>query len=241
MASPSTNVWSSVQALSGGLVVSCQASLGEPLATPQCILALSLSAINGGAKGLRLEGVENIQYVRKHTHVPIIGLIKSQSIPAEDRLNKVYITATFEEAKAVVAAGADIVAIDATSRPRPDGMSPGLLISSIHKELGKPVWADISQTQEGIAAVELGADVVSTTLYGYTSQTYLPKDAGPALELLQQLCQTVSVPVVLEGRIWQPDHVSQAFAIGAYAVVVGSAITRPQLITKRFVRAISSP
>jgi N-acylglucosamine-6-phosphate 2-epimerase len=111
-------------------------------------------------------------------------------------------------------------------------------IGWIQNDLGKPVLADISTVSEGVAAVEAGADLVSTTLYGYTEDTKLPSDAEPALDLLRSLIENINVPVILEGRVWQPDQVARAFADGAYAVVVGSAITRPQLITERFVRAI---
>jgi N-acylglucosamine-6-phosphate 2-epimerase len=222
------------------LIVSCQASQGEPLASPEHITALALSVINGGAKGLRLEGAENIKAVRAVTNVPIIGLSKSKIIKDSERLEKVYITASFAEAEELAKAGSDIIAIDATERPRPDGLDLRKTIELIHKELNKPVLADISTFEEGVNAQQCGADLVSTTLYGYTKETELPPTQGPGLELLKRLASRLQIPVILEGRIWSPQEVSQGFADGAYAVIVGSAITRPQLITERFVQALPS-
>ncbi len=235
-------IGSSIARLKGGLIVSCQASTGEPLCAPQHILALALSAIAGGAVGLRLEGVENIQAIKKDKKVPdqlpVVGLIKSSLIPAADRLHRPYITSTYEEAVAIAEASADIIALDATGRERPDGSSVAEMIRRIHEELDKPVWADIATFGEGMRAAEAGADVVSTTLYGYTEETMAPTELGPALDLLKDLAAHLDVPVILEGRVWQANDVTQAFENGAYAVVVGSAITRPKAITERFVKAI---
>lgn len=224
--------------LKGGLIVSAQASDGEPLAAPEHICALALSGLNGGATGLRLEGADNIAYLRKRTPAPIIGLVKSTAVHEKDRLKSVYITATYQEAAAVAKAGADVVALDATGRPRADGLSLPELVNKIREELGLPVWADVATYEQGLAAAEAGADVVSTTLFGYTEETEKPADHEPDFDLLARLCRDIKKPVVLEGRVWHPSEVKKAFELGAYAVVVGSAITRPQLITKRFVKAI---
>jgi len=224
--------------LKDALIVSCQASDGEPLCAPEHIKALSLCAITGGAKGLRLEGTENIQAVRDITKLPIIGLAKTKGLSEKERLKQVYITATFAEASELATAGADIIALDATDRPRPDGNTASELIAQIHKELKLPVMADISTENEALAAAAAGADLISTTLFGYTNETFVPADHGPALDLLKKVCGVVQAPVILEGRIWHPEEVTQAFKLGAYAVVVGSAITRPHLITARFVKAI---
>lgn len=220
------------------LIVSSQASEGEPLCAPEHICALALSGINGGARGLRLEGAANIEYVRKRTDLPIVGLIKSKNVSEEDKLSKVYITASFEDAKLCADAGSDIVALDATPRQRLDNLSLEETISRIHNELKVPVWADISSFDEGLKARAAGADVVSTTLFGYTAQTSRDAEAPPDFDLLERLCAELDCPIVLEGRVWHPEEVSRAFELGAHAVVVGSAITRPQLITKRFVAAI---
>jgi N-acylglucosamine-6-phosphate 2-epimerase len=232
----------SIQRLAGGLIASCQASSGEPLCQPSHILALALSAIAGGAIGLRLEGADNIFAVKESPllpeNVPVVGLIKSPLIPAEERLSRAYITSTFAEAESIAAAGADIVALDATGRERPDGHSLPEMIRRIHDQLSKPVWADVATFREGIEAAEAGADIISTTLFGYTEETNAPVEQGPALELLAELAASLTIPIILEGRVWHPHEVTEAFERGAFAVVVGSAITRPTLITERFVRAI---
>lgn len=233
-----------LELLKGNLIVSCQASDGEPLCHPSHILALSLSALNGGAGGLRLEGIDNIQYVKEHLekqglgHIPIIGLTKSKTVSKDDLLTSVYITSTFAEAQQIASAGADIIALDATSRARPDGLSLRETIENIHNKLNKLVWADCSSLDDAINASKCGADILSTTLWGYTQETYQKPDVGPNFDLLHELIQYGKCPVILEGRVWSPDEVKQAYEYGAYAVVVGSAITRPQLITKRFVNAI---
>ena len=148
----------------------------------------------------------------------------------------VYITPTLEHARAVVAAGAAIVALDATSRPRPDGRSLGEVISALHAEFGVPVMADISTVEEALAAAALGADVVSTTLSGYTP--YSPQSKEPDLALVAELAPRLTVPVVAEGRVSTPAQARAALDAGAFAVVVGAAITRPQWITAQFVAGI---
>ncbi len=227
-----------LESLKNAVIVSTQAADDEPLNKPEHLLALALSGINGGAKGLRLEGIENIKLIRQHTELPIVGLLKNDAIPESERLSSVYITSTFAEAKQISDAGADIIALDATPRSRPDGLTLKETISRIHNELDKPVWADVARFDEGTAAAEYGADVVSTTLYGYTKETQLESEAPPSFEFLEQLCKNLKKHVVLEGRVWHPEEVTRAFKLGAFAVVVGSAITRPQLITKRFVKSI---
>jgi N-acylglucosamine-6-phosphate 2-epimerase len=232
-----------IEAIDGALIVSCQASSGEPLNHPDHILAMSLSAINGGARALRLEGCENVRHVQQagkrlfKGKLPLVGLTKDE-IPAEDKLTSVYITASFADAQALAEAGADFIALDATGRKRSDGLTLAETIERIHNELKLPVWADCSSFSEGHNAYEAGADIVSTTLYGYTEETALPKEHGPGLDLLREFVAHINVPVILEGRVWTPAELTSAFEIGAYAVVVGSAITRPQLITERFVSAI---
>ena len=231
-----------VKQLEGVLIVSCQASSGEPLCAPEHIVAMSLSAIAGGAKALRLEGMENVAAVRQDRRLPascpIVGLIKDDSVAAEDRPRVPYITNRYEHAEALASAGCDIIALDATGRERADGLTLKEVFKRIHSDLHKSVWADVSTFAEGINAIETGADIVSTTLYGYTEDTAVPRDHGPGFDLLQELINHSPIPVVLEGRVWHPEEVARAFDMGAYAVVVGSAITRPQLIAERFARAV---
>lgn len=231
-----------VKRLEGVLIVSCQASSGEPLCAPEHIVAMSLSAIAGGAKALRLEGLENVSAVRNDPRLPagcpLVGLVKDDAVPADDRPAVPYITNRYEHAEGLASAGCDIIALDATGRPRADGLSLEEVFKRIHSELHKSIWADVSTFAEGIKAIECGADVVSTTLYGYTKETAVTKEHGPGFELLKELISHSPIPVVLEGRVWHPEEVARAFDMGAYAVVVGSAITRPQLITQRFARSI---
>ncbi len=229
-----------IERLKGVLIVSCQAERSEPLGRPEHILALSLTVINGGAGALRLEGVENVELVRKSVDLPIVALSKTENLSKEERLRKAYITPSFQDARALAEAGADIIALDATGRERSDGLDLMSTIEKIHEQLNKPVWADCSSIADGIEAARCGADLVSTTLFGYTAETALADDAGPSFELLSGLIAKVPVPVVLEGRVWHPQEVTKAFELGAHAVVVGSAITRPHYITRRFLNAIPS-
>ncbi|HEY9662764.1 MAG TPA: N-acetylmannosamine-6-phosphate 2-epimerase [Allocoleopsis sp.] len=208
----------SIQRLQQGLVVSCQAPVDSPLHQPNVIAAMSLAAINQGAVGLRLDTPAHIAAVRQQIDAPIIGLWKQQ-IPGYE----VYITPQYEHAVAIAGAGADIIAIDATLRPRPAGETVASLVQQIHQELGKPVMADIDTLEAAIAAVEAGVDLVGTTLYGYTSATR--HCTPPGFELLTKLAQTVPIPVICEGGVASPEMARHALELGAYSVVVGTAIT----------------
>jgi N-acylglucosamine-6-phosphate 2-epimerase len=216
--------------LEGSVVVSCQAAPGSPLDDPQMIAALAQSAALGGAAGFRVDGPANVAAVRAVSDLPIIGIRKVRGPGHEVR-----ITPTLQDARSVVDAGATIVALDATDRPRADGETVAGIISALH-EVGIPVMADVSTLAEAEAAVAVGADLVATTLAGYTPGTSDLDPTEPAFGLLRQL-RGLSVPVVVEGRIWTVEHVERAFEGGAFAVVIGSAITAPNLITRRFVDA----
>jgi len=217
--------------LKRGLVVSCQARENEPLYGEGIMTRMALAAGMGGAVGIRADGSRDISDIKKRASLPVIGICKVKTEGYD-----VYITPTFDAARTIVLAGADIIAIDGTARPRPNGETLSSLIYRIHEELGLPVMADCSTLDEGLAAVIAGANAVSTTLSGYTS--YSPKMEKPDLELLKELIQKAKVPVVAEGRYHYPEQAGHAIQLGAYAVVVGSAITRPQEITKRFVNKI---
>ncbi|MEI5583772.1 MULTISPECIES: N-acetylmannosamine-6-phosphate 2-epimerase [unclassified Agromyces] len=214
--------------LRGRLVVSCQARAGEPLHGPEHMTAMALSAIAGGAGGIRCEGPDDVRAIRSATDLPLIGLWKAGH-------EGVYITPTLEHALQVAEAGADLVAIDATARPRPDGRTLEETIAELTAR-GVAVMADVSTLDEGIAAARAGAAVVGTTLSGYTPETAgVP---GPDVALVAALVRAVDVPVVAEGRIQTPGQLAAAFDAGAWAVVVGGAITRPASITAGFVDAI---
>jgi N-acylglucosamine-6-phosphate 2-epimerase len=204
--------------LRGGLVVSCQAPVESPLHDPQVIAAMAAAAVNQGAVGVRIDTPAHIQAVGQQVQVPIIGLWK-QVFPE----SSVYITPQAHHAAAVAAAGADIIAVDATDRDRPGGETLPELIRYIHEDLQKPVMADIDTLEAAQAAVAAGADVVGTTLYGYTEAT--AGDTPPGFELLTQMVKTLAVPCICEGGIASPIQAKQALDQGAFAVVVGTAIT----------------
>jgi N-acylglucosamine-6-phosphate 2-epimerase len=222
-----------IDGLRGQLIVSCQARQGEPLYGPEHMVAMALSAIMGGAGGLRVEGPTDIRAVRAVTSLPIVGLWKIGE-------SGVYITPTLAAAREVLEAGADIVALDGTARERPDGLSLSETIRLLKRDAGPAqavVLADVSTVAEGIAAEAAGADLVSTTLSGYTP--YSRPGPEPDLDLVAELAAALSIPVLAEGRIAAPEQARLALERGATAVVIGSAITRPQVITAGFVRETS--
>lgn len=222
-----------VNRLKNKVVVSVQAMPSEPLYLDKCIIAMMKSVVKGGAGGLRVAGARDVRNAKALFDVPVIGLTKPDVIPPNWK-EVVYITPTLTEVISLVEADADIVAFDGTMRPRPNGCKLEEIIKYI--KINKRIaMADISTLEEGLQCAEMGAHILSTTLSGYTSHSK-EADEGPDFELLEQLTKRTNVPVVLEGRIWEPWQVDKAFELGAHCVVIGSAITRPQLITKRFVQ-----
>lgn len=215
-----------------GLIVSCQAYEGEPLFGSAIMVAMARAAIEGGAVGIRANSPPDIEAIRQITTLPIIGLFK-----VHHHESPVYITPDGAAAAAVAAAGSDIIAIDATGRPRANGTTLAQLIEYIHTVLHKPVMADISCVADAQLAEEYGAEVLSTTLSGYTAHGR-PAIDGPDFELLETLVDRHTLPVIAEGRYHEPWQVARAFELGAHAVVVGGAITRPQDITRRFARVV---
>lgn len=223
-----------LQAIKSGLVVSCQAAEGNPLHGPQFMAAMAAAAAAGGAVGLRAEGAGDIAAIVAATGLPVIGIRKTARPPG----GGVFITPSFTDAELVVGAGASIVATDGTPRARPDGHDLETLIRRIHDELGVPVMADVDNLESGRYAEQAGADLLGTTLSGYTDPGTVPSE--PDIELIAALVSASLLPVIAEGRFWTPEAVEQAFAAGAYAVVVGTAITNPLAITRRFVSARES-
>ena len=222
-----------INRLKNKVVVSVQAMPSEPLYLEKCMAAMMKSVVKGGAGGLRVAGTRDVKNAKTLFDIPVIGITKPDIIPANWQ-EIVYITPTLKEVIELVEAGADIIATDGTQRKRPNNEKLADLIKYIHinKRLA---MADISTVEEGIKAQEAGADILSTTLAGYTLESASSPVNGPDFELLEELVKATSIPVVLEGRIWEPEQVNKAFNLGAHCVVIGSAITRPQLITKRFV------
>lgn len=216
--------------LKGKIVVSSQAMPDEPLYKEECMFAMMQSVINGGAAALRVAGTRDVKNA-KQLGVPIIGLTKPDGLPPNWK-EIVYITPGLKEVQGLIDAGADIIAFDGTSRPH-DNCTLEEIINLIHQSK-RLAMADISTLEEGVNCANLGADIISTTLAGYTLESGEPTK-GPDYELLEKLVASVNKPVILEGRIWEPSEVKKAFELGAHCVVIGSAITRPQLIVKRFI------
>lgn len=217
----------------GKLIVSCQAQEGEPLHIPGYMAKMALAAELGGASGIRAESPEDIKDIKAEVDLPVIGLWKVKSPECD-----VYITPTLEAVKAVYEAGADIIAVDCTFRKNVQGKWAYEIIDEIKKEFNVPVLADISTLEEGINAEKNGADLVSTTLSGYTS--YSPQSNEPDFELISSLSRKLNIPLMAEGKIWTVEQAIHALDIGAYGVIIGSAITRPKNITRRFVDAINN-
>ncbi|PJF35821.1 MAG: N-acetylmannosamine-6-phosphate 2-epimerase [Candidatus Thermofonsia Clade 1 bacterium] len=220
-----------LKSLQGGLIVSCQAQPHSPVYGARFMAAFARCAEIGGACAIRANGVRDVRAVRQAVSLPIIGINKRR-----DPRYPVYITPTFASARQVVRAGAHIVALDATHRPRQGGASPESLIKRIREELGVLVMADIDTLEEAQMAEASGADMIATTLAGYTAQR--ARTAGADLELVSALAARLHVPVICEGRLATPSAVRAAFEAGAYAVVVGTAITNPIAITQAFVAAL---
>jgi len=215
-----------------GLIVSCQALEGEPLYGPGIMAKMALAAKDGGAIGLRANGVSDIADIKKVCDLPIIGIIK-RKYPGYD----VYITPTLKEIEELIQVKPDIIAVDCTLRKRPGFDRPEDYIRAIKENYDVILMADISTYEEGVNAFYAGADIIATTMAGYTDYT---RDRElPDIELIKKLVDKVSVPVIAEGHIETPEQAVKCLEAGAFAVVVGSAITRPQLITKKFVESIS--
>lgn len=219
-----------VDYLKGKVIISVQAMPDEPLYKEECLTAMMQSVVNGGAKGLRLAGGRDVKNAKRLFNVPVIGLTKPDKLPANWK-EVVYITPTLKEVRELVEAGADIIATDATLRKRPKESLEEIL--AFIKQNNKLAMADISNFEEGMNAAKLGFDFISTTLSGYTQNSDCTQN-GPDFKLLEQLVKNTNCPIILEGRVWEPSEVDKAFELGAHCVVIGSAVTRPQLITKRF-------
>lgn len=211
-------------------MVSVQATPGSPLAAPEHMAALARAAQAGGADGIRAEGRADIAAIEAAVNLPIIGLCKRE-VPGTD----VYLTPTLEDAREVLGAGADLVAVDATDRPRADGTRGAGFVAALADEIGPRVVADVDDLAAGVAAAEAGAAAVATTLAGYLGDG--PPPADPDLRLVRVLAERVVVPVLAEGRYATAEQVRAAFAAGAFAVVVGTAITDAVALTRGLVAA----
>jgi N-acylglucosamine-6-phosphate 2-epimerase len=217
--------------LRNGLIVSCQAAPGSPLANRGLMSYMAEAAEAGGAAAIRTEGLRDIAEIKKAVSIPIIGLIKLKS-----EITPIVITPLLEHVYQLMEAGADLIAVDATLRKRVDGTFGNDFVAQA-KAVGAQILADIDDLNSAIDAEKSGAIAVLTTLSGYTNG---PVPEFPDIDLVKSCSNHCAVPVIAEGRYNSPELVSQAFDAGAWSVCVGSAITDPWLSTKRFVKAIKN-
>jgi N-acylglucosamine-6-phosphate 2-epimerase len=224
-----------IEKLKNGVIVLCHAEGDEPFNFPNYIAAFAKAAEMGGAVGIRVQGIDNIKSVRSTVKLPIIGILRG--IYAD---GWALITPDVSDVENLINAGADIVALDVTKRVRPNGMDGFEFLELLRKRYSVPLIADVSTYIEGVRAAELGADLIATTLSGYTEYTEDIADDFPDFNLIERLTAEIHIPVIAEGRIWSPSEAAHALKCGAYAVVVGSAITRPRVITQRFVEVLKN-
>lgn len=220
--------------LKGGLIVSCQALSHEPLHSSFIMSRMAYAAMEGGASGIRANSTEDIEAIREAVSLPIIGLIKKDYPDSS-----VYITPTEEEVAQLVEVGAHIIATDFTDRIRPGGKTREEFFAPIRMKYPDTLFmADCATLEDAIAAQAAGFDLAGTTLCGYTPGTQ--GTALPAFSLMESMVRELSIPIIAEGGIWTPEQLRQALDTGVFAAVVGTAITRPQEITKRFAAQIHS-
>ncbi|MBS4208678.1 N-acetylmannosamine-6-phosphate 2-epimerase [Bacillus sp. FJAT-50079] len=213
------------------LIVSCQALEDEPLHGSEMMAKMAQAAKEGGAIAIRSNSATDVAAIKKQTGLPVIGLVKRNYSDSE-----VFITATLKEVKELLAVKPAVIALDATIRKRPNDEVLKDLVDYIHENSDALVMADIATIRDAEYAIECGVDMISTTLSGYTSDS--PKLEGPDFKLVEQLAKISSIPVIAEGRINTPEQAQKMLDLGAWSIVVGSAITRPQLITQSFVKGI---
>ena len=223
-----------LERIKGGLIVSCQALPEEPLHSSYIMSRMAYAAMEGGAVGIRANSVADIREIKKTVDLPVIGIIKK--VYAD---SSVYITPTMEEIDALAACGADIIATDGTLRMRPQGESLDDFFSRVRKKYPEQLFmADCSTVEEALHADELGFDFIGTTLVGYTDQSRHLKIENNDFEIIREILAKAKHPVIAEGNINTPEKAKRVIELGCYSVVVGSIITRPQLITKSFAQVL---
>lgn len=221
-----------LEQIKGGLIVSCQALPTEPLYDSYIMSKMAWAAYLGGAVGIRANTVVDIKAIKEKVDLPVIGIIKKDYDDSD-----VYITPTMDEVDALVEVGCEIIAVDATNRLRPNGVTFEEFFRAVRAKYPNQLFmADTSCFEEGKLAAELGIDLVGTTMAGYTPYTKGRK--LPDVELIEKYVSELDVPVIAEGGIWVPEDLKNVYRAGAFSAVCGTAITRPMDITKRFVKAL---
>jgi N-acetylmannosamine-6-phosphate 2-epimerase/N-acetylmannosamine kinase len=218
-----------LQSLAGGLIVSCQAPDIDPFRDAASMARFAQAAERGGALGIRANSAEDVKAIARAVRVPVIGIQKRTQADG-----KVLITPSFEDARDLVDAGAQIVAVECTARAQRFGALE--LVRRIRAELGVAVMADVATLEEALAAEEAGADLVASTMRGYTEETEEIQVFQPGF--IAALVARLTIPVLAEGRVDTPQQAAEALRAGAHAVIVGTAITRPEVITARFAAAL---
>ena len=223
-----------VESLKGKLIVSCQALPHEPLHSSFIMGRMALAAKEGGAYGIRANTKEDIAEIQARVDLPVIGIVKRDY---ED--SKVYITPTMKEINELMEVRPDIIALDATHSLRPGGRTLDEFYREIRKSYPEQLlMADCSTVEEALHADPLGFDFIGTTLVGYTDQSKSLKIESNDFEIIRQIVAKVKHRVIAEGNINTPEKARRVIELGAFSVVVGSIITRPQLITKSFAEAL---
>lgn len=214
------------QSIKGGLIVSCQVPSGTAIDTPEFIAAQALTVLKAGAVGIRAEGIANVRAVAKSVSVPVIGLVKRYLSDTP-----VFITPSVKDVVDLEAAGASIIAVDATERLRADGINFGSFVKQIRIKTNIPLLADVDTLEAGLIAEAEGCEAIATTLSGYTDE---PAPKLPNLLLVEQLARRVKIPIIAEGGFSRPEQMKQALEAGAWSVCIGTAITNPFLLTQSF-------
>ncbi len=225
-----------MEQIHGKLIVSCQALPHEPLHSSFIMGRMALAAKEGGAAGIRANTAEDITEIKKQVDLPVIGIVKRDYDNCE-----VYITPTMKEIDELVAAGPEIIAIDATDRLRPEGKTLEEFVREIRAKYPEvKLMADCSTVEEGVFADQIGFDFIGTTMVGYTKHSAHLRIEADDFAIIRELLDKVKHPIIAEGNIDTPEKVKRVIELGCYSVVVGSIITRPQLITKRFAAALEN-
>lgn len=223
-----------IEAIKGKLIVSCQALPEEPLHSSFIMGRMAVAAKMGGARGIRANTKEDIAEIQKETGLPVIGIVKRDY---ED--SRVYITPTMKEIEELMEVKPEIIALDATGAPRPGGVTLDDFFAEIRDRYpGQLLMADCSTVEEALHADELGFDFIGTTMVGYTPQSASLRIENNDFEIIREILAKVKHPVIAEGNINTPEKVKRVVELGCYSVVVGSIITRPQLITKAFAEVL---